>query len=71
MDWSAYTFSIIACVMGVFALMRVKAPFGFFLWLPKAFAGALAPIGLLLGSLGILLGVLTNAYPAARLGLWV
>jgi acetyl esterase/lipase len=70
MNIAAYMLVSLSLLMSALLFLRVKAPKGFLLWLPKLAAGALSPVWALVALLGLVLGWLGQA-PLAVAGGWI
>jgi len=67
MAFMAYAFAVWTLLMGALVFWRLQAPLGFLPWIPKLLAGALSPVWLIFGLLGLGLGWLVGA-PLAVIG---
>ncbi len=56
-----YIFAVWSLLMSTLIFWRLRAPLGFIPWIPKLFAGALSPVWLVFGLLGLVLGLLAGA----------
>jgi acetyl esterase/lipase len=61
----AYALSVWLLLMSALVFWRLRAPLGFILWIPKLFAGALAPVWFILWLLGVGLGFIAGTPLAA------
>ena len=62
-----YAIAVWLLLMSALVFWRLRAPLGFIPWIPKLFAGALSPVWLIFGLLGMGLGVVAGA-PLATAG---
>jgi acetyl esterase/lipase len=68
----AYILSGLSLLMSVLFLIRLKFPLGFFtVWIPKLFAGALAPYWAIMGAVGAFIGWSYQALWAILMGIVV
>jgi acetyl esterase/lipase len=63
-----YVIAVWTLLMSALIFWRLNAPLGFMPWFPKLIAGALSPLWLIFGLLGLVLGLLAGAPLAAAGG---
>lgn len=67
---AAVSVALLSAGMSVLLLIKNKAPKGFILWVPKLFAGAIAPFIGAAGLLSAVIGAITGAWLAVIAGLF-